>query len=368
MKCERRLLYVAVGLLPSAACVSCFHASRFVVRPAEEEELCKAIIGRLAIHPTPPLQPQRPPMDDAHEHADPSPTSSLWDRQNTTPEALGKIRRIRLFGAQLYLSPGWWAILITATVTALIVLANVYAAWQHIGSVEYSVLWVLLAVAHVSSLCLITSDPGVYPRLLPEETDPLGQNMELVFCRVCRMRRPPRTSHCYDCNVCVLDHDHHCQLLGACVGTRNLRWFTLYLLTISIATLMGLLWQLRYAVSLAIKYAFGQPLVAPAVVEPSSFDGDDARFSSAYFLFSLCMLLVDVAIVGIVGLGAVYYALLTLTDTTRRESQRREMSMGVFMKPRLLLYNLKKTAFPPPSLVEQRGPSLPEDAERGRLV
>jgi palmitoyltransferase ZDHHC9/14/18 len=39
------------------------------------------------------------------------------------------------------------------------------------------------------------------------------------FCKVCKIWRPTlSTHHCYDCNNCVLGHDHHCILMGCCIG------------------------------------------------------------------------------------------------------------------------------------------------------
>lgn len=45
------------------------------------------------------------------------------------------------------------------------------------------------------------------------------------YCYVCESHTPPRCSHCYDCNVCVLRRDHHCVFFGQCVGFRNFRYF-----------------------------------------------------------------------------------------------------------------------------------------------
>jgi hypothetical protein len=45
------------------------------------------------------------------------------------------------------------------------------------------------------------------------------------WCRTCRVIRPPRSSHCPDCDNCVLRYDHHCPFVNNCVGQRNYHFF-----------------------------------------------------------------------------------------------------------------------------------------------
>merc|ERR1712070_350162 len=45
------------------------------------------------------------------------------------------------------------------------------------------------------------------------------------WCRTCRIIRPPRASHCPDCDNCVLRFDHHCPFVNNCVGQRNYHFF-----------------------------------------------------------------------------------------------------------------------------------------------
>lgn len=45
------------------------------------------------------------------------------------------------------------------------------------------------------------------------------------LCRTCRIIRPPRASHCPDCDNCVLRYDHHCPFVNNCVGQRNYHFF-----------------------------------------------------------------------------------------------------------------------------------------------
>ncbi|KAL4359685.1 hypothetical protein AHAS_Ahas08G0102100 [Arachis hypogaea] len=92
----------------------------------------------------------------------------------------------------------------------------------------------------VNLIQVSTTDPGIIPRNNEQETLELekagtsdgtrskkatinGVEVKLKYCRVCKIFRPPRSSHCAICDNCVERYDHHCPWVGQCIGLRNCR-------------------------------------------------------------------------------------------------------------------------------------------------
>lgn len=128
----------------------------------------------------------------------------------------------------------------------------------------YLIVGVILQV--VSSVTLLITgltDPGIIPKnyfdnralkqiypkfhnperpgfqkvfyLQPQVNCSIGGNAfmgKLKFCEFCNIFRPLRTSHCHECNNCVLTFDHHCVWLGTCIGRRNYSIFFVFITTL----------------------------------------------------------------------------------------------------------------------------------------
>lgn len=77
--------------------------------------------------------------------------------------------------------------------------------------------------------------------MVPEELRKRG----FKWCRTCKIIRPPRSSHCPDCDQCVLRYDHHCPFVNNCIGQRNYHFFVGFVTSVvclALVVLPGLFW------------------------------------------------------------------------------------------------------------------------------
>lgn len=115
--------------------------------------------------------------------------------------------------------------------------------------------WVLLIVKITSLLFLLNlikvafSNPGHIIRSPPDREMPLNY-YRCEKCWISRTEaREHRIVHCDDCDVCVMDYDHHCVVLGNCVGKKNILNFNsmLCLFIVTIFVVYGGLFYAIYA-------------------------------------------------------------------------------------------------------------------------
>ena len=81
-----------------------------------------------------------------------------------------------------------------------------------------------------------------------------GHMVKLNYCYTCFHFRPPRTSHCAECDNCVENFDHHCLWMGTCVGKRNYKYFYYLISLTSILFLIILISSIIYLIQFFKNY------------------------------------------------------------------------------------------------------------------
>ena len=71
-------------------------------------------------------------------------------------------------------------------------------------------------------------------------------------CKRCNIITPKvlNVCHCYYCDVCVINQDHHCSCIGKCVGKNNCILFYLAIATIPIYAIMCFITLISYVIYL----------------------------------------------------------------------------------------------------------------------
>ncbi|ESO10617.1 hypothetical protein HELRODRAFT_109014 [Helobdella robusta] len=72
----------------------------------------------------------------------------------------------------------------------------------------------------LSFVQLILIDSSTANQVLPTLLQPGWR-----YCSQCQTNSPPRSSHCWVCDICVTRRDHHCTFTGNCVGHQNQHYF-----------------------------------------------------------------------------------------------------------------------------------------------
>jgi palmitoyltransferase ZDHHC9/14/18 len=72
-----------------------------------------------------------------------------------------------------------------------------------------------------------------------------SEEIQLRTCLICDIYKPPRSKHCYVCHRCVARFDHHCPMLGNCIGYKNHRPFWVFLALETLALVFSIYLNLK---------------------------------------------------------------------------------------------------------------------------
>ncbi|DAZ96347.1 TPA: hypothetical protein N0F65_007997 [Lagenidium giganteum] len=129
-----------------------------------------------------------------------------------------------MFPSTCHVGPHWGCMLVTYAIA----IAPVGFLFTH--NRVHTGLRIALIVSVVITTVVFSfvacSDPGIVYKSYNPAPSAADQG---VVCAQCQIRRPEDASHCFDCNVCIHELDHHCPWTGKCIGKRTLYWFYAFL-------------------------------------------------------------------------------------------------------------------------------------------
>lgn len=84
-----------------------------------------------------------------------------------------------------------------------------------------------------------TTDPGKVTKHNESHCIQVYEYDEIMFhrsnkCPTCKLMKPARSKHCGVCGSCIQRLDHHCVWVNNCIGALNIRYFLLYLLSLTL--------------------------------------------------------------------------------------------------------------------------------------
>ena len=113
------------------------------------------------------------------------------------------------------------------------------------------ILFYYIIIISISSSLFITlynqifgflTEPGIVPRKYPS-LKIRDYNDKIIYskvtkkpliriqrnCAICSIRRPKKCQHCFFCDNCIEEFDHHCQYVSNCIGKRNKKYYLFFI-------------------------------------------------------------------------------------------------------------------------------------------
>ncbi|CAD8058961.1 unnamed protein product [Paramecium primaurelia] len=104
------------------------------------------------------------------------------------------------------------------------------------------ILWIPLQIIYImvvwSLFKCFVSDPGRVPKHWQMFFGQQGRNR---YCLLCHNYKPDRCYHCFECNRCVLNMDHHSFWIKNCVGYYNSKFYLLFWFYINLSATLSLI-------------------------------------------------------------------------------------------------------------------------------
>ena len=111
------------------------------------------------------------------------------------------------------------------------VFATVYLEYYALNVVFYKRPWLLvgywsgLGFFVLALVMTAFREPGYRHRVIPFAK--FRKVRDDLYCTKCFTYESHDVVHCHECDICIEGYDHHCPVLGNCIGKNNLLWFRL---------------------------------------------------------------------------------------------------------------------------------------------
>ena len=211
-----------------------------------------------SLHEETTKQRQKHEHDDSELYPDDEAPGSPNDRRSNSERMFYKMygdsnrkeRKTRsYFGGGFIVGPGWQWI-----TPACLLLFTVLVHWFTVKMMDCEKAQNYKIFVHVASLLTgavlfwtAFTNPGQVFRKMTYREYIQYSDQEAISCYHCLALNTDKATHCGDCGVCVKNLDHHCIVMGNCIGKYNLCAFytmlgsvVLGLLTVYMGMILGL--------------------------------------------------------------------------------------------------------------------------------
>lgn len=95
-------------------------------------------------------------------------------------------------------------------------------------------------------------NPGIILKSIVNTDD----NNLIKFCENCQIyvAKESASHHCHECDICIEGYDHHCGVIGKCIGKNNKKWFLLMVGLAGILYFLTILGSVFYFCAVIAKF------------------------------------------------------------------------------------------------------------------
>lgn len=147
-------------------------------------------------------------------------------------------------------------LILVPTILLVFVILNASEVYSNTAKI---ILVIIIGISSITGILFVflagCTDPGILKRKVDynirrkfdmyEKTDfklvTKGSIIKYTICYTCNLVRPPRCSHCAECENCTERFDHHCIWIGTCVGKRNYKRFIFFLICLNSTAVFNLI-------------------------------------------------------------------------------------------------------------------------------